>query len=161
MARRLGVASQKAPVVSVSELLKREATGLGLRLVAGKAGLKRGILLSRVQRPAAPGLRQSCVTEDGTSYQRQIHRFVHQPGGACCGNAERRIKKGKLALRWTRLSSHAFRHNAVRLQLHALAYNLVYRSTILRHRSVLKRPWAGPWLVRPGPGRVSCSRAAR
>jgi hypothetical protein len=32
--------------------------------------------------------------------------------------------KGKHALRWTRLSCHAFRHNAVRLQLHALAYNL-------------------------------------
>jgi hypothetical protein len=29
-----------------------------------------------------------------------------------------------LALRLTRLSCHAFRHNAVRLQLHALAYNL-------------------------------------
>jgi Transposase DDE domain group 1 len=28
------------------------------------------------------------------------------------------------ALRWTRLSCHAFRHNAVRLQLHALAHNL-------------------------------------
>ena len=28
------------------------------------------------------------------------------------------------ALRWTRLSRHSFRHNAVRLQLHALAYNL-------------------------------------
>ena len=27
-------------------------------------------------------------------------------------------------MRWTRLSCHAFRHNAVRLQLHALAYNL-------------------------------------
>jgi len=26
------------------------------------------------------------------------------------------------ALRWTRLSRHSFRHNAVRLQLHALAY---------------------------------------
>jgi hypothetical protein len=25
------------------------------------------------------------------------------------------IKEGKLALRWTRLSCHAFRHNAVRL----------------------------------------------
>src|SRR4051794_38360520 len=37
----------------------------------------------------------------------------------------------------------------------------VYRSTILRHRFALKRPWAGPWLVRPGPGRVSGSRAAR
>ena len=37
----------------------------------------------------------------------------------------------------------------------------VYRSTILRHRSALKQPWAGPWSDRPGPGRVSCSRAAR
>ena len=27
-------------------------------------------------------------------------------------------------MRWTRLSCRAFRHNAVRLQLHALAYNL-------------------------------------
>jgi Transposase DDE domain group 1 len=40
------------------------------------------------------------------------------------GTAEQWIKKGKHALRWTRLSCHAFRHNAVRLQLHALAYNL-------------------------------------
>jgi acyl-CoA synthetase (AMP-forming)/AMP-acid ligase II len=37
----------------------------------------------------------------------------------------------------------------------------LYRSTILRHRSALKQPWAGPWSARPGPGRVSCSRAAR
>ena len=29
-----------------------------------------------------------------------------------------------MALRWTRLSCHSFRHNAVRLQLFALAYNL-------------------------------------
>jgi Transposase DDE domain group 1 len=34
------------------------------------------------------------------------------------------ILKGKNALRWTRLSCHSFRHNAVRLRLHALAYNL-------------------------------------
>jgi hypothetical protein len=38
--------------------------------------------------------------------------------------AEQHIKEGKNALRWTRLSCHAFLHNAVRLQLHALAYNL-------------------------------------
>jgi hypothetical protein len=31
---------------------------------------------------------------------------------------------GKLALRWTRLSCHTFRDNAVRLQLFTLAYNL-------------------------------------
>jgi Transposase DDE domain group 1 len=40
------------------------------------------------------------------------------------GTAEQWMKEGKNALRWTRLSCHAFRHNAVRLQLHALAYNL-------------------------------------
>ena len=40
------------------------------------------------------------------------------------GTAEQWIKEGKQAIRWTRLSCRAFRHNAVRLQLHALAYNL-------------------------------------
>ena len=40
------------------------------------------------------------------------------------GTAEQWITEGKYALRWTRLSCHSFRHNAVRLQLHALAYNL-------------------------------------
>ena len=40
------------------------------------------------------------------------------------GTAEQWIKEGKYALRWTRLSCHAFRDNAVRLQLFALAYNL-------------------------------------
>jgi hypothetical protein len=40
------------------------------------------------------------------------------------GTAEQHIKEGKNAIRWTRLSCHAFCHNAVRLQLHALAYNL-------------------------------------
>ena len=40
------------------------------------------------------------------------------------GTAERWIKEGKQALRWTRLSCRAFRDNAVRLQLFALAYNL-------------------------------------
>jgi Transposase DDE domain group 1 len=40
------------------------------------------------------------------------------------GTAEQWVKEGKNAIRWTRLSCHAFRHNAVRLQLHALAYNL-------------------------------------
>ncbi len=38
--------------------------------------------------------------------------------------AEQHIKEGKHAINWTRLSCHSFRNNAVRLQLHALAYNL-------------------------------------
>jgi hypothetical protein len=40
------------------------------------------------------------------------------------GKAEQYIKEGKNAIKWTRLSCHKFRDNAVRLQLHALAYNL-------------------------------------
>jgi hypothetical protein len=40
------------------------------------------------------------------------------------GTAEQHIKEGKHALKWTRLSCMKFAANAVRLQLHALAYNL-------------------------------------
>ena len=40
------------------------------------------------------------------------------------GTAEQWIKEGKAAVRWTRLSCRSFAANAVRLQLHALAYNL-------------------------------------
>ena len=41
-----------------------------------------------------------------------------------CGTAEQWIKEGKNAVAWTRLSCHRFAANAVRLQLHALAYNM-------------------------------------
>jgi Transposase DDE domain group 1 len=40
------------------------------------------------------------------------------------GTAEQWIKEGKGAMKWTRLSCRSFAANAVRLQLHALAYNL-------------------------------------
>ncbi len=40
------------------------------------------------------------------------------------GTCEQYIKEGKSAIKWTRLSCHSFAANAVRLQLHALAYNL-------------------------------------
>ena len=40
------------------------------------------------------------------------------------GTAEQWIKEGKGTIKWTRLSCHSFNANAVRLQLHALAYNL-------------------------------------
>ena len=40
------------------------------------------------------------------------------------GRAEQYIKEGKYAIKWTRLSCGKFRNNEVRLQLHALAYNL-------------------------------------
>lgn len=40
------------------------------------------------------------------------------------GTCEQWIKEGKGAINWTRLSCRSFDANAVRLQLHALAYNL-------------------------------------
>jgi hypothetical protein len=40
------------------------------------------------------------------------------------GTAEQWIREGKNAVTWTRLSCHRFAANAVRLQLHALAYNM-------------------------------------
>src|ERR1700745_370491 len=40
------------------------------------------------------------------------------------GTAEQWIKEGKGAIKWTCLSCRSFSANAVRLQLHALAYNL-------------------------------------
>ena len=40
------------------------------------------------------------------------------------GTCEQWIKEGKNAINWTRLSCRSFAANAVRLQLHALAYNL-------------------------------------
>ncbi len=54
------------------------------------------------------------------------------------GTAEQWIRKGKNPLRWTRLFCRAFRDNAVRLQLFALAYNLAnfLRSLVLPNEAV-------------------------
>ena len=59
---------------------------------------------------------------------RRLH--CDQPGALCRGHrrlrgtCEQYIKEGKNAIKWTRLSCRSFAANAVRLQLHALAYNL-------------------------------------
>ena len=49
------------------------------------------------------------------------------------GTAEQWIREGKNAVRWTRLSCRSMTANAVRLQLHALAYNLAnfFRTLVL------------------------------
>ena len=58
------------------------------------------------------------VTNLGRPAERVVAFYNHR------GTAEQYIKEGKNAIRWTRLSCRKFRDNAVRLQLHALAYNL-------------------------------------
>jgi Transposase DDE domain group 1 len=56
------------------------------------------------------------------------------------GTAEQWIKEGKGAIKWTRLSCRTFAANAVRLQLHVLAYNL---GNFLRTLAMPKA--AEPW----------------
>ena len=63
-------------------------------------------------------LRGSSVTNLSRPAERVV-AFYNQRG-----TAEQWIKEGKNAIKWTRLSCRKFDHNAVRLQLHALAYNL-------------------------------------
>src|SRR5215831_12262532 len=58
------------------------------------------------------------VTNLARSAQRVV-AFYNQRG-----TAEQCIKEGKGAIKWTRLLCRTFAANAVRLQLHALAYNL-------------------------------------
>ena len=62
---------------------------------------------------------------------RRLHRHQHgRPAERVVafynkrGTCEQWIKEGKGAIKWTRLSCRSFAANAVRLQLHALAYNL-------------------------------------
>jgi hypothetical protein len=57
------------------------------------------------------------------------------------GTAEQWIKEGKGAIKWTRLSCRSFAANAVRLQLHALAYNLGnFMRTLAMPKAV--EPWS-------------------
>ncbi len=58
------------------------------------------------------------VTNLSRSAERVVAFYNHR------GTAEQYIKEGKNAIKWTRLSCRKFRNNEVRLQLHALAYNL-------------------------------------
>ncbi len=56
------------------------------------------------------------------------------------GTAEQWIKEGKNAMKWTRLSCCSFAANAVRLLLHALAYNLAnFMRTLALPEAV--KPW--------------------
>ena len=63
-------------------------------------------------------LQRSSLTNLSRPAERVV-AFYNQPG-----KAEQHIEGGKNAIKWTRLSCRKFRDNAVRLQLHALAYNL-------------------------------------
>ena len=82
-----------------------------------------------------------------TNLTRPAERVVKFYNGR--GTAEQWIKEGKQALRWTRLSCRAFRDNAVRLQLFALAYNL---ANFLRSLALPNE--VAQWSHRPGAGHL-------
>ena len=114
----------------VYELLEHEGIRYVIRLPANQVLQRRiGHLLTR---PRGRPPKEPIEWHQGelyprvgfivTSLSRPAQRVVKFYNGR--GTAEQHIKEGKNAIRWTRLSCHAFRHNAVRLQLHALAYNL-------------------------------------
>ena len=67
-----------------------------------------------------------------TVSEERVFEFYNQRG-----TAEQYIKEGKHAIKWTRLSCRSFAANAVRLQLHALAYNLAnFARTLMLPNSI-------------------------
>jgi Transposase DDE domain group 1 len=99
----------KKPVVSFASFRYQAKGWTRARRVVSKVEWHQGELYPRV----------GFIVTNLTRPNRRVVRFYNGRG-----TAEQHIKEGKNAIRWTRLSCHAFRHNAVRLQLHALAYNL-------------------------------------
>ena len=99
----------KKPVVWFTTLHYQAKGWTRARRVVAKVEWHQGELYPRV----------GFIVTNLTRPNRRVVKFYNGRG-----TAEQWIREGKNALRWTRLSCHTFRHNAVRLQLHALAYNL-------------------------------------
>jgi hypothetical protein len=86
---------------------------------AGSWGKKRRVVAKVEWHPGELYPRVGFIVTNLTRPAKRVVAFYNQRG-----TAEQHIKEGKNAILWTRLSCRKFRHNAVRLQLHALAYNL-------------------------------------
>jgi hypothetical protein len=99
----------KKPIVSYASFHYQAKGWTKARRVVAKVEWHQGELYPRV----------GFIVTNLTRPNKRVVKFYNGRG-----TAEQHIKEGKNAIRWTRLSCHAFRHNAVRLQLHALAYNL-------------------------------------
>jgi len=97
----------------IYEYLETEGFGHAIRL-PGNSVLQ-GYIAHLLRRP------RGAATDGSPSLLRQLSLPGRNLGQ---GTAEQHTKEGKNAIRWTRLSCRTFKANAVRLQLHALAYNL-------------------------------------
>jgi Transposase DDE domain group 1 len=99
----------KQPIVSYASFHYQAAGWTRARRVVAKVEWHQGELYPRI----------GFIVTSLTRPNKRVVKFYNGRG-----TAEQHIKEGKNAIHRTRLSCHAFRHNAVRLQLHALAYNL-------------------------------------
>lgn len=86
---------------------------------AGSWSRKRRVVAKVEWHPGELYPRVGFIVTNLTRPANRIVAFYNQRG-----TAEQWIKEGKNAVKWTRLSCGAMKANAVRLQLHALAYNL-------------------------------------
>ena len=99
----------KKPIVAYASFHYQAAGWTRARRVVAKIEWHQGELYPRI----------GFIVTNLTRPNKRVVKFYNGRG-----TAEQHIKEGKNGIRWTRLSCRAFRHNAVRLQLHALAYNL-------------------------------------
>lgn len=86
---------------------------------AGSWGTKRRVVAKVEWHPGELYPRVGFIVTNLSRPAERVVTFYNQRG-----TAEQWIKEGKNAVKWTRLSCRKFRNNEVRLQLHALAYNL-------------------------------------
>ncbi len=86
---------------------------------AGSWGRKRRVVAKVEWRPGELCPRVGFIVTNLSRPAERVVRFHNQRA-----KAEQDIKEGKNAIKWTRPSCRRFRDNAIRLQLHALAYNL-------------------------------------
>jgi hypothetical protein len=108
LARPVGRPSHR-PVVRYKGFLYQAASWSAARRVVAKVEFHAGELFPRV----------GFIVTNLELPSRAVVRFYNKRG-----TAEQWIKKGKLAVSWTRLSCHRFRGNEVRLWLSVIAYNL-------------------------------------
>ena len=86
---------------------------------AGSWDRKRRVVAKVEWHPVELHPRVGFIVNNLSRFAERVTWFYNQRG-----KAEQYIKEGKNAIKWTRLSCRKFRDNAIRLQLHALAYNL-------------------------------------
>ncbi len=108
LSRPVGDRHRRCAATTPASPIRRRA-GRKPRRVVGKVEWHPGELCPRVG---------FIITNLARPAERIVAFYNHR------GTCEQWIKEGKGAIKWSRLSCRSFAANAVRLQLHALAYNL-------------------------------------